>query len=147
VILLVDTSVWIEHLLGTLPELSQCLEQGTIAIHPWVIGELACVNLQKRQLLLDLLKALPPVAIATDRLNRCPPDQLRPAQPGHPLDTRPTTGRRGRRTPPGLLIQQVFPCSDQERATLITADQRLLRKLQQPRPGLPTAMDLACLTI
>ena len=29
--ILVDTSVWIEHLRGTLPELSQCLEQGTIA--------------------------------------------------------------------------------------------------------------------
>ncbi len=64
--ILVDTSVWIEHLSGTLPELSQCLEQGTIAIHPWVIGELACGNLQNRQLVLDLLKALPPVAIATD---------------------------------------------------------------------------------
>lgn len=37
--------------------------------------------------------------------------------------------------------------AEQERATLITADQRLLRKLQQPRPGLPAALDLACLNI
>ncbi len=36
--------------------------------------------------------------------------------------------------------------AEQERATLNTADQRLLRKLQQPLPGLPAALDLACLT-
>jgi hypothetical protein len=33
-----------------------------------------------------------------------------------------------------------------EQATLITADQRLLRKLKPPRPGLSAEMDLACLT-
>ncbi|MCS5700367.1 type II toxin-antitoxin system VapC family toxin [Cyanobium sp. FGCU-52] len=36
--------------------------------------------------------------------------------------------------------------AEQERATLITADQRLLRKLAQPRPGQPAVMDLANLT-
>jgi predicted nucleic acid-binding protein len=35
--------------------------------------------------------------------------------------------------------------AEQEQATLITADQRLLRKLEQPRPGLPAAIDLAAL--
>jgi predicted nucleic acid-binding protein len=33
--------------------------------------------------------------------------------------------------------------AERERATLITADQRLLRKLQQPRAGLPVVIDLA----
>lgn len=33
--------------------------------------------------------------------------------------------------------------AEQERATLITADQRLLRKLETPRPGLPAVMDLS----
>jgi predicted nucleic acid-binding protein len=33
--------------------------------------------------------------------------------------------------------------AEEEQATLITADQRLLRKLQQPRPNLPAVMDLA----
>jgi predicted nucleic acid-binding protein len=33
--------------------------------------------------------------------------------------------------------------AEQEGATLITADQRLLRKLQEPRPGLPAVVDLA----
>jgi predicted nucleic acid-binding protein len=36
--------------------------------------------------------------------------------------------------------------AEQKNATLITADQRLLRKLEQPRPDLAAAMDLACLT-
>jgi len=35
--------------------------------------------------------------------------------------------------------------AEQEGATLITADQRLLRKLQEPRPGLPAVVDLASL--
>ena len=33
--------------------------------------------------------------------------------------------------------------AEQEQGTLITADQRLLRKLEQPRQGLPAVMDLA----
>jgi predicted nucleic acid-binding protein len=33
--------------------------------------------------------------------------------------------------------------AERERATLITADQRLLRKLQEPRAGLPVVIDLA----
>jgi predicted nucleic acid-binding protein len=32
--------------------------------------------------------------------------------------------------------------AERERATLITADQRLLRKLQEPRSGLPAVVDL-----
>lgn len=64
--ILVDTSVWIDHLRWTLPELVESLEQGKVAMHPWVIGELACGNLQNRQTVLDLLRALPPVAIAAD---------------------------------------------------------------------------------
>ena len=36
--------------------------------------------------------------------------------------------------------------AERERATLITADQRLLRKLQTAKPGLPAAIDLARLT-
>ena len=36
--------------------------------------------------------------------------------------------------------------AEREAATLITADQRLLRRLAQPRPGLPAAIDLAALT-
>jgi predicted nucleic acid-binding protein len=64
--ILVDTSVWIEHLRGTLPQLVHHLEQGQVATHPWVIGELACGNLRNRATVLEHLRALPTVAIATD---------------------------------------------------------------------------------
>lgn len=36
--------------------------------------------------------------------------------------------------------------AERENVTLLTAEQRLLRKLEQPRPGLPAELDVACLT-
>jgi predicted nucleic acid-binding protein len=64
--ILVDTSIWIEHLRIHLPPLAKALEDGTVATHPWVIGELACGHLQNRQTLLGLLNGLPHVSVATD---------------------------------------------------------------------------------
>ncbi len=63
---LVDTSIWIEHLRSHLPQLATALVEGTVATHPWVIGELACGHLQNRQTLLGLLNGLPHVSVATD---------------------------------------------------------------------------------
>jgi predicted nucleic acid-binding protein len=65
-VILVDTSVWIDHLRGNLPELAACLEQGKVAMHPWVLGELACGNLRNRHTVLALLGALPTASFATD---------------------------------------------------------------------------------
>lgn len=47
-----------------------------------------------------------------------------------------------------LLDHPAYDClyialAEQQNATLITADQRLLRKLQEPHPGLPACLDLA----
>lgn len=57
--ILVDTSVWVDHLRYG----DQCLEQllmlDQVSIHPLVIGELACGNLQHREKLLRLWKQLP----------------------------------------------------------------------------------------
>jgi hypothetical protein len=39
--------------------------------------------------------------------------------------------------------QALLARAEQQNATLITADQRLLRKLQEPHPGLPASLDLA----
>ena len=64
--ILVDTSIWIEHLRSQLPQLARQLEAGMVATHPWVIGELACGNLTNRQIALGLLSALPHVSVATD---------------------------------------------------------------------------------
>jgi predicted nucleic acid-binding protein len=56
---LVDTSVWISHLRGDHAELSELLDKGTVATHPFVIGELACGGLKNREEILSLMQNLP----------------------------------------------------------------------------------------
>lgn len=62
--MLVDTSVWIDHLRRGNPRLSTRLVAGEVWCHPFVIGELACGNLKARQSLLSLLAALPRAPLA-----------------------------------------------------------------------------------
>ena len=64
--ILVDTSVWVEHLRHGLPRLATLLQEGEVLIHPWVIGELACGNLRNRQQVLELLQGLPVATVASD---------------------------------------------------------------------------------
>jgi len=64
--ILVDTSVWIDHLRRRDPTLEKQLEAGCVFIHPFVIGELACGNLQRRKTILGLLKDIPAARTATD---------------------------------------------------------------------------------
>lgn len=56
---LVDTSVWVSHLRETHLGLVELLDDGEVACHPFVIGELACGNLRNRATILSLLEALP----------------------------------------------------------------------------------------
>ncbi len=56
--ILVDTSVWIDHLRSGNPVLAGLLEQNRVLMHPMVLGELACGNLQNRQPLLQLWQQL-----------------------------------------------------------------------------------------
>ena len=60
---LVDSSVWIDHLRRRIPSLAEMLENGTVACHPFVIGELALGDLRQwaeiRTLLTDLPRATP----------------------------------------------------------------------------------------
>lgn len=63
--ILVDTSVWVDHLRQGVPLLSDLLAAGEVATHPFVIGELACGNLANRTEILRLLSALPTVKVAT----------------------------------------------------------------------------------
>jgi predicted nucleic acid-binding protein len=56
---LVDTSVWIDHLHRGEARLSKLLDAGEVVIHPFVIGELACGNLKNRSEILTLLAELP----------------------------------------------------------------------------------------
>ncbi len=56
---LVDTSVWVDHFRYTEPRLQVLLDAGDVLMHPWVIAELACGNLKDRRLVLGLLHDLP----------------------------------------------------------------------------------------
>ncbi len=62
---LVDTSVRIDHLRRGVPTLASLLEQGAVLMHPFVLGELACGQLGNRDELLELLRGLPEAAVAT----------------------------------------------------------------------------------
>jgi len=66
-VILVDTSVWVDHLRAGTPALAAALEQGGVLMHPFVLGELACGNLKNRGEVLRLLGALPGAPMATDR--------------------------------------------------------------------------------
>jgi len=57
--ILVDTSIWIDHLNNSNDELIQLLNSGRVCIHPFIIGELSCGNISNRSEILTLLKALP----------------------------------------------------------------------------------------
>ena len=63
---LVDTSIWIDHLRSANTRMARLLEDGEIVVHPFVIGELACGNLRNRSEILALLHALPQAPCVTD---------------------------------------------------------------------------------
>ena len=63
--ILVDTSVWVEHLRSGNATLADELQAGRVLTHPFVIGELACGNLRNRREVLVLLGRLPSVPTAT----------------------------------------------------------------------------------
>ena len=64
--ILADTSVWIEHFRRGLPALAAELEAGTILMHPFVLGELACGHLNRRREILKLCADLPQAPVARD---------------------------------------------------------------------------------
>ena len=64
--ILVDTSVWIDHLRTGEPELVALLMDGHVLAHPWVTGELALGRLWQRGEILRLLHQLPQAETATD---------------------------------------------------------------------------------
>lgn len=65
--ILVDTSVWVDHLRAGLPRLATLLQEGQVLIHPWVIGEIACGHLRNRNQVLELLQGLPTATVASDK--------------------------------------------------------------------------------
>jgi predicted nucleic acid-binding protein len=65
--ILVDTSVWIDHLKTGDDNLARLLEAGRVLMHPFVLGELALGSLRNRQTILELLGQLPWAEMATDQ--------------------------------------------------------------------------------
>jgi predicted nucleic acid-binding protein len=63
--ILVDTSVWIDHLRVGDERLKALLNKSQVLAHPFVIGELACGNLRQRPEILSLLMDLPQAPVAS----------------------------------------------------------------------------------
>lgn len=64
--LLVDTSVWIDHLRKGDDALAKALQDDAVIMHPHVLGELALGNLRDRSAVLSLLRNLPEAVVATE---------------------------------------------------------------------------------
>ena len=64
--ILVDTSIWIDHLRTGDPKLVELLRESQVLGHPWVTGELALGHLSRRSEILSLLHNLPQANAATD---------------------------------------------------------------------------------
>ncbi len=62
--ILVDTSLWIDHLRSGNNVLADLLDNNAVLAHPWVTGELALGNLTHRAEILALLRALPQATLA-----------------------------------------------------------------------------------
>ena len=57
--ILVDTSVWIDHLRRGNLRLKSLLLENSVLTHPFILGELACGRLKNRQMIMNCLRALP----------------------------------------------------------------------------------------
>lgn len=62
--ILVDTSVWVDHLRRGDQGLIKLLERSAVAVHPFVVGEIACGSLRDRAAILELLQDLPAAVVA-----------------------------------------------------------------------------------
>ncbi len=62
-LVLADTPIWITHLREGDQHFIQLLEQGLVACHPFIVGELACGSLKNRKEIIQLLEALPMVDV------------------------------------------------------------------------------------
>jgi hypothetical protein len=65
-VILVDTSVWIDHLRKNEAGMRRLLVMGQALSHPLVIGELAMGSFKRRDLLLRELSDLPQAKVAED---------------------------------------------------------------------------------
>jgi len=65
-LILVDSSIWIDHLRASDATLADLLNHGLILSHPFVIGELALGSLRQRTTIISALQDLPKASVAED---------------------------------------------------------------------------------
>ncbi len=65
--ILLDTSVWVDHLRRSDAEVVAALQTNQVLTHPFVVGELACGQLKSRTEILTLLAALPQARVAQEQ--------------------------------------------------------------------------------
>ncbi|EHP41295.1 hypothetical protein OR16_20622 [Cupriavidus basilensis OR16] len=63
--ILVDTSVWIDHINASDPMLISLLAEGCVLAHPYVIGEISLGSLRDRDVVLGALLDLPRAPVAS----------------------------------------------------------------------------------
>ena len=62
--ILVDTSVWVDHLRRGDRQLVALLESASVLTHPFIVDEIACGTLADRKVVLELLQDLPAARVA-----------------------------------------------------------------------------------
>jgi predicted nucleic acid-binding protein len=66
-VILLDTSVWVDHLRTGDKVVAGLLDSGRVLVHTFVVGELALGNLRQRHVILSLLQDLPRAIAAMDQ--------------------------------------------------------------------------------
>jgi predicted nucleic acid-binding protein len=64
--ILVDTSVWIDHFRSHDQQLADFLEDAQVLVHPFVIGELALGSLRNRRRVIEDLLSMPQAVVASE---------------------------------------------------------------------------------
>lgn len=64
--ILIDSSIWIDHIRKELPRLSDLVQNERACTHPFVIGEVALGNIKNRARFLREMTKLPKVEAAND---------------------------------------------------------------------------------
>jgi predicted nucleic acid-binding protein len=63
-VILADTSVWVDHLRSSNPEMEKYLNRGQIVMHPFIVAELSLGSLRNRQSTLGAVESLLEVKVA-----------------------------------------------------------------------------------
>lgn len=64
--ILVDSSIWIDHFHHSDEALKELLLSNQVCIHPFILGELSCGNISNRKEILSLLRTLRSIDLVLD---------------------------------------------------------------------------------